>query len=251
MKELNSITDSVMRYAQETGVSPKIHLDDFIFQFLLNNPCFSSVDSAVRYYFHDGANSSSKLMDLIMEMGFDKNSFTLLEFASGYGCVTRHLVNVISSTRLVSCDIHKNAVDFIKNFFGNDVLLSVSNPSNFIENAKHDVVFALSFFSHMPITTWGLWLRALFQSVKPGGVLIFTTQGYLSRKHFGDPIIPDSGFWFKPDSEQKDIDVNEYGQTIVTRQFVSGCVNQMLNREIYIFREAFWWGHQDLYVIRK
>jgi hypothetical protein len=56
-----------------------------------------------------------------------------------------------------------------------------------------------------------------------------------------------------PDSEQKDLDVHEYGQTIVTIDYV---VNQVFSRiggggVFKMIRPAFWWEHQDLYVIQK
>ncbi len=42
---------------------------------------------------------------------------------------------------------------------------------------SQDVIFAHSFFSHMPETTWARWLKALANALAPRGVLIFTTPG--------------------------------------------------------------------------
>ena len=103
----------------------------------------------------------------------------------------------------------------------------------------------------MPELTWGRWLKSLFEKVKPGGYLIFTTQGMYSRKHFGNPTIPVSGIWFTPSSEQLDIELSEYGNTIVTPKFVEKTIEDVLHQAIFYMAEAAWWGHQDLYVIRK
>lgn len=253
MKELCALARSADRYAAEVGVRPEIHLDDFIFRFLIENKSFDCVDSAVRYYFHDALKSARQLAGLLNELGITgaDRKFSMLEFASGYGCVTRQLKKEIPSVHNVACDIHENAVDFIRTHLDTDAILSCSNPKKFRTTVKYEVVFALSFFSHMPIQTWGHWLRALYASVNHGGALIFTTQGMHSAKFFGYPDIPKNGFWFLPDSEQKDLNVSEYGQTIVTEAFVRNEALLSAGRPIDIFRPGFWWEHQDLYVIKK
>ena len=96
------------------------------------------------------------------------------------------------------------------------------------------------------------WLEKLYSLVKEGGYLVFTTHGLKSRVHFGNPDIPEDGFWFSTQgSEQEDIDANEYGQTIVLKEFVDQEVSSRILTKLTIFREGFWWNHQDLYVIRK
>ena len=87
--------------------------------------------------------------------------------------------------------------------------------------------------------------------VKLGGFLIFTTHGLASGKKLGGPIIPESGFWFAPSSEQKDLDVADYGCTLVTPAYVKRFVENILHQNIQHMAEADWWGHQDLYVIKK
>src|SRR4029077_7409044 len=47
--------------------------------------------------------------------GQPQGSYSLLEFASGYGMVTRHLAHELAGADIVSCDIHDQAVDFISN----------------------------------------------------------------------------------------------------------------------------------------
>ena len=68
----------------------------------------------------------------------------------------------------------------------------------------------------MPDTTWFRWLQTLYNAVSPGGLFIFTTHGYQSKKYFGFPALNEQGYWFLPSSEQLDLDVHQYGQTIVS-----------------------------------
>lgn len=250
--DLMSVADvaACREAAAGLAVSPDVHPGDFIFRFLVSNRKFRDRRAAIDYYFKDGRRSAETLRDLLAVLGFENGRpGTLLEFASGYGCVSRHAAQVFPGTGWTACDIHLDAVNFIAKHLGVASRLSANVPESLALGGRFDVVFALSFFSHMPERTWGRWLKALHGLVREGGYLIFTTHGLASAKHFGDPQIPQSGIWFKPESEQKDLDVTEYGQTLVTPEFVARAAHEYLGAEIRLTRLGFWWEHQDLYVI--
>lgn len=251
MGDIVALAKFAETHAKATGVSPSVHIDDHIFRFVVGNPVFTTLDHAVKYYFVSGRDSASKLKGLIEEFSPDNRTPSLLEFAAGYGCVSRHFKNVLPDARVVSCDIHDAALVFLEQTLGMAVARSHTDPKAF-SSSPFDVVFALSFFSHMPRKTWGAWVRALYGAVNPGGLLIFTTHGQVSReKFFGDPPMPKDGFFFRAESEQKDIDTAEYGQTIVSEAFVRAELQRQIGRSPDVFREAFWWSHQDLYIVRK
>lgn len=232
-------------------VRPEIDPSDFIFRFLLANRKFPDRRAAIEYYFRDGRKSAESLRGLLAELGHrDGDPATLLEFASGYGCVTRHAARIFPDTTWTACDIHPDAMNFIARQLKVPIRLSAHVPEGLRIDGRFDVVFALSFFSHMPERTWGRWLKALHGLVCPGGHLIFTTHGATSAQYFGNPEIPESGLWFKADSEQKDLDTSEYGQTIVTPDFVARAAREFLDQDIMMQKLGHWWMHQDLYVIR-
>jgi len=81
--------------------------------------------------------------------------------------------------------------------------------------------------------------------------MVFTACAEGSRPHFGNSKIPATGFWFRPNSEQKDLDVADYGQAIVTSDYVKREVQRSVGRSLERHSEGFWWEHQDLYVLRK
>jgi SAM-dependent methyltransferase len=235
--------------SRKFDASPDIHPDDFIYRFLVNHPHFISDLNRVMYYFGDGANSAKKLFDLMARHGgWERPS--VLEFASGYGCVTRHLVKN-KEIDLFSSDIHEQAIDFLTDKIGAKAILSASVPENFSTPQQFDVVFALSFFSHMPIATWARWLVRLTQATRPGGLIIFTTQGLLSAPFVKCEAVPEIGFWFKRESEQGDLSVDEYGQTVVTEEFVTKNVRTIAGVELVEVKTGGWWEHQDVYVLRK
>ncbi|MEI7740997.1 MAG: class I SAM-dependent methyltransferase [bacterium] len=239
----------IIEAAKRVGVVPQIHPEDLIFKFVIG--AIANYEHAVRYYFEDGKKSAEKLRSILQDYGMLKPTTELLEFASGYGCVTRHLKNAIPEISVTSCDIHKGTIDFINSTMKLPVILSETRPEDFRVNKPFDVIFTLSFFSHMPKETWSRWLVALLGGLKKDGYLIFTAHGNQSlKKHFPESVLDGDGYWFKPSSEQNDLDVNDYGLTITLPKFVfNECYK--LGAEIILFKEAEWWEHQDLYVIKK
>ena len=253
---MNAITDELRACAERegihAGVNGALHEQDFILHFLLNNPCFKKPEDAIGYYFREGKQSAIQLSQLLFEeLGLKRESkASILEFAAGYACVTRHLPESLTPWKIISCDIHPEANAFNAAHFGVQTLQSTTKPEDFPNGSKFQAVFALSFFSHMPPASWSRWLQCLWKCVEYGGFLIFTTQGSASRQHFNNPEIPKDGIWFSPSSEQGDLSTQDYGQTIVTIPFVLEQVRAMLPGAYpRLIRPGYWWSHQDLYVI--
>ncbi|MDQ4064679.1 MAG: class I SAM-dependent methyltransferase [Actinomycetota bacterium] len=232
------------------GVHPAIHPEDDIFRFILSMPSITDEDDAVRHYLLSGDESAQKLSCLITDTMATTN-VSLLEFASGYGCVTRHLGNHLPETEIVACDIHSAAVDFCESVLGVPAELSAHTPEELDLGRAFDVVFALSFFSHMPETTWRRWLRVLAAHTRAMGVLIFTTHGTESAKRIRNAVLDERGFWFAPASEQRDLASEEYGTTVTSFDYVYRQLVAVGALSLVQFRQAYWWGHQDLYVVRK
>jgi SAM-dependent methyltransferase len=251
MHEIASYQTAIDSHAARFAVASAIHPEDHIFNFVFNHPGFPSRDSAISYYFSDGANSAEQFVALLAQHSAPSAQLpSVLEFASGYGCVTRHLA-LKKSFVLRSCDIHPQANRFVERELDVGCIQSSSCPESLRLPRPFDVVFALSFFSHMPLTTWSRWLVRLIETASPGGLIIFTTHGAKSRPHFGNPEICDLGFWFKADSEQADLPFQQYGQTITMPTFVLQNIASIPGAELVEMREGYWWSHQDLYVLRR
>ena len=238
--------------AQRFSVVPDVHPEDFIFRFLLDHPVFVSKDMAISNYFDDGARSAEKLRWLLTEVcELASANIELLEFASGFGCVTRHFKGALPMCSITSCDIHPRAVEFIRERLGVDAMLSESVPERLNPTRTFDVAFALSFFSHMPRQSLSRWIQKLASLVRPSGFLIFTTHGIKTQEKVLTSCTFDSeGFFFQPDSEQKDLDTGEYGTAMSLPQYVMKLVFEIPQLRLRYFHEGFWWGHQDLYVMQ-
>ncbi len=235
------------------GVSPLIHEDDFLWQFLLRRPHLPTAEAAAERYFEGGAYSAERLRVILSDyLDPAHGTVAFLEFASGYGMVTRHLRRVLGNgTEIVCCDIHPAAVDFIRQALDEAAIVSHRVPEKVQFGRSFDIVFALSFFSHMPEATFGRWLRVLYDALAPTGLLVFTTHGRASIQHIGDVSIPPSGFFFRPTSEQQDLDSADYGTTVTTPEYVKGIIRKIRGARLLECREAFWWNHQDLFIVAR
>ena len=235
--------------AARFGVADAVHPADDIWNFVLSHPGFTRREAAIEYYFSDGAASARRCLELV---GTPRpgGRLALLEFAAGFGCVTRHLANA-PALDLTACDIHPEAVRFLRRPLGVRAMRSEACPELFAPARSYDAVLALSFFSHMPLSTWARWLVRLSLPLAIGGRLVFTTHGLHSRRHFGDPDLPGHGFWFSPTSEQTDLPGEQYGQSITSPDFVRAVIATLPWVELEACHEADWWSHQDTWVLRK
>ena len=256
LQRVGMLTDQMLvlnhAEAQVHDVDPMVHPDDFMYWFCCNHPKLT-LEQAIRYYFWDGGRSAGNLASVLAELELPKcPPITLLEFASGYGCVTRH-IKKNPHYDLVSCDIHPQAVDFLRSRIGVTAFRSVHAPEDFSPLDRFDVVFALSFFSHMPKTSFGSWLKALYSSLTVPGHLVFTTHGLKSCEKVGitPNEIPADGFWFSAKSEQRDLDTEEYGCSLCTPDFVNREIDCLTGASIALYKHAHWWEHQDLWVVKR
>lgn len=238
--------------AEKQGVTPEVHPKDFIFWFVATHPHLS-IDNATTYYFEDGARSAAKLdREVAALFGEETKPIKLMEFASGYGCVSRHLKKN-PRFDLTSCDIHPEAIEFLTNTIGVKAHQSAHSPEQFSTPEKYDAIFALSFFSHMPKATFGRWIKALYGALKAPGYLLFTTHGIKSigGLQITEQDIGDDGFWFQARSEQHDLDAEEYGLTLSLPSFVIPEVHRVVGSPITNYKQAEWWCHQDLWIVKR
>jgi SAM-dependent methyltransferase len=239
---------------RDYSVVTDIHPDDMMWRFISRHRNCPTLESAVRRYFDSGAESAHKFDQIVRSHVGRKaaaGELTVLEFASGYGMVTRHMAELSIHARLVACDIHPQAVSFVRDRIHVEAIGSHPVPEDLHFPDGYDVVFALSFFSHIPDSTFRRWLAALFGAVNPGGILVFTTHGLLSMPLMGNIALNAGGFWFRPSSEQADLDPADYGSTVSSPAYVMNQLAPLEGAQLAEFRRGYWWTHQDVYVVAR
>jgi SAM-dependent methyltransferase len=240
--------------ATRMNVESEIDPDDMLFDFLVRAVFPTDHPRAIEAYFNGGADCAERFAGLCREH-LKSEPGTILEFASGYGRVTRHVKKLFPNASWICGDVHQRAVDFSRHKLGLDAFLSPTRPNDWTVTRTFEVVFALSFFSHMPNVSFGAWLHRLLETVSPDGILIFTTHGAVSLRNMKagglNAVFDDTGFFWDSHSDQRDLDSADYGTSGVTLSYVDRLLKPLRDSDLIRFQQAFWWGHQDLYVVRK
>ena len=169
----------VLEAALECGAAMNcnglVHPDDHLMQFMITQSP-RSIEKGYRVgiaeYFERGRLDTEQLLHLMDSLGHSRSS-PVLEFASGYGRMTRH----IDLPNFIAADIHENAVAFLRGKMGVNVVQSAMDPNDFDPGRTFDFIFVLSLFSHLSDDMFGPWLGRLFSLLNPGGHLMFTTYG--------------------------------------------------------------------------
>jgi len=132
-------------------------------------------------------------------------------------------------------------VNFIQGNIGVEALLSNFVPEELAIGRRFDVVFALSFFSHMPPMTFKRWLNTLMDQVEDQGIFIFTTHGRVGQARIGVTSLGEDGYWFAPLSEQRDLPTDDYGTMLVRPHFVFDALGHRTDCVLKFYFLAYNW----------
>ena len=212
----------------------------------------------LRSYFASGEAMLSTLDDVLMETGRRyANVHSFLEFASGYGRFTRHLIQRMERSKITVADIDTGAVDFARQTFQVRGIYSVSTAETLTCYERYDVIFVASLFSHLSLTFWEPWLQRLYSLLLPGGLLIFSTHGAYALTQLGSGIKksleePAPGFLFTKSNETHGrLSTEYYGTAYVSEEYVRSTVSSRRLGEVVGFRPTELWKFQDIYVVER
>lgn len=230
------------------GVCSTIAPTDDIFRFFAGHP---SSRNPIRDYLSDGWRTLSELLRLLESMNRRLGDVACcLEFASGFGRFTRHLVQWLGPERVQVSDVVDDSVDFLRREMGVSGFYSTHDPAELRMPADYDLIFVLSLFSHLPRSSWSAWLDRLYRGLAPGGVLVFSTHGEKCARLAGLQI-PADGFAFIPSSESQALPGEEYGCCYTAPAFVRAAIREMApEAEVREF-PAHFWGNQDAFAVGR
>jgi SAM-dependent methyltransferase len=237
---------------QEKGCCGIVHPNDHLVHYVVTvSP--RSIEKGFRVglgeYFDRGRLDAEQAIAVMRSLGHDPETSSVLEFAAGYGRVTRH----IHLPNFMASDIHADAIPFLQETFGVDAQRSSEAPDLFNPGRKFDFIFVLSLFSHLSDHVFGPWLKKLYSLLKPGGHLMFTTYGVSGAamdKHLSPSLPLTEDFKFFPElTDQPDLDRATYGTMVATETYVRRKVTGWTNGNIVSFKENAWWLIQDEWVV--
>src|SRR4051794_5339769 len=121
----------------------------------------------------------------------------ILDFASGYGRVTRHIVAEVPPDRVWVSDIYAEGVAFQERELGVHGIVSTTEPDRFPCDVAFDAILVSSLFTHLPEPRFLEWLRRLGSLLNPGGLLLFSVHDVSLRREPSPP----AGLVFEAQSE--------------------------------------------------
>ncbi len=168
-------------------------------------------DRALVSYFQNGLEQFQLVRHIA---GWRGRPRRMLDFASGYGRLTRFLVHEHLAEVLAVSDILEGGMEFQAEQFGVRTILSATDPDAFETSERFDVIVVASLFTHLPPATFSPWLRRLYGLLEPEGLLIFSVHD--------QSIAPGrvDGIAFATRSESRVLDAGDYGSTWVTEAYV-------------------------------
>ena len=183
-------------------------------------------DQALVLYFDSGRRIWEGMATILRwRFGDPTPGFQLLDFASGYGRVTRFAVLDVPPESLWVADIYAGGVRFQEETFGVHGLVSHTDPERFACAETFDAVLVSSLFTHLPEATFRSWLRRLWRLLRPGGVLVFSVHDRALLAPGRE--LPPSGILFDPMSESGSLSTEQYGTTWVDEPFVRRMLNEV------------------------
>jgi SAM-dependent methyltransferase len=214
---------------------------------------------AVRMYFQGGEWNAVEMAEVVREHGFPlADAGSVLEFACGWGRVTRHLVHLMDRSWLTVSDVDPVAVQFVCRKLGVRGFPSAIDPRDLRHEDRYDVILIVSLFSHLPLADWGAWLGRLGELLEPGGALVFSTLGM----HAFDVNIPDAergafeevakDFFYRAANETRGrLSTDHYGLSYVAEGRVRDLVGQNFPGSIVAACPRGLNGFQDVYVLER
>ena len=207
------------------GVNFDVHVDDEMLHFFLYTQRYP-FDQAVAAYLDSGRQIWKTVRQILSwRFGSPRACGRFLDFASGYGRLTRHIVAELPRESVWVSDIYAEGVAFQERTFGVKGIVSASDPQDLRCETSFDCILVSSLFTHLPAARFSGWLRRLGAALTPGGVLLFSVHD-LSLWREGPP--PASGIAFSPQSESGSLSTEEYGTAWVSEEYVRSAVKAAL-----------------------
>jgi hypothetical protein len=184
------------------------------------------------------------------ERGEPRQAVRILDFASGWGRVTRFLKPLLPGAAIWVSDISRGGVAFQRQVLGVEGFVSASRPEDLEVPGTFDVILVSSLFTHLPRGTFGRWLARLWSLLADGGRLVVSTHDLSAMP--AEETADEDGFFFLERSEIDTLAKSEYGETWVSEGFMGAAFGGLdpVPASWVRLPKGLWHFH-DLYVAGK
>jgi len=244
----SAIVQALCRDLLTGSVNLNIHADDEMLQFFLYSQG-RPLEEAVALYLDSGKRIWATVRQILgWYFGSASWGGRMLDFASGYGRVTRHMVAEVPPDALWVSDVLAEGVAFQQRQFGVHGIVSTSDPELFHAEGGFDCIVVSSLFTHLPAARFAGWLRRLGSLLSSRGLLLVSVHDVALRR---DEAPPASGFLFEGVSESGSLSAAEYGTCWVSEAFVRSAIGQAIGGCEVLRIPRGLGNFQDLYVVAR
>lgn len=232
-----------------SGLDLRIHPGD---QMLLHSLRHHGDANAAFSQYYNVALQQFRAAHSVMQLSFGEPpaSLRVLDFACGFGRLLRFLRHALPVGNIVAAEVQEEALAFVHERFGIEVVPSAFDPQAFRPPGTFDVIWVASLFSHLPPRLFQAWLAHLLSLLGERGILCFSAHDVCLLPDAGQ--MPAEGVLYFPSSENPDLDTSSYGTTYVTEAYVQAAVRGALGGAFESWRIPRGLANeQDLYVVSR
>jgi SAM-dependent methyltransferase len=134
------------------------------------------MDGGTDHYFDVGVDAMRLCVQALVASGRGAPD-TILDFPSGSGRVTRHLVSFFPDAHVTACDLYPAHVDFCTSTFGVDGVVSDDDLDAVDFGRTFDLIFCGSLLTHLPAKLTKSAISLMIRSLSLDGVAVMTLHG--------------------------------------------------------------------------
>ncbi len=215
------------------------------------------------HYFDAGESALHCIESALFASHRPKSTITaILDLPCGHGRVMRFLKKAFPDAKLTACDLNRSGVEFCAGKFGARPVISHVNPVDIPLREDFDLIWCGSLLTHLPQAKCAAFLNFFLQSLRPGGLLVFTLHGRQceselvtgkNRCGLDDQQVAQllgdyrqTGFGYVNYSHQPGYGVSLTGPSFVVANFLQRPEWRLLG-----YQEAGWDGRQDAICLQK
>jgi SAM-dependent methyltransferase len=129
-----------------------------------------------------GLRMFTDLADQIARISLPKSA-RILDWGSGCGRVTQHMIARLADAEVLGCDIDDEAVRWCNQNLGRRFHCVSPSPPTIFEGGSFDLVTACSVLTHLTAADQGRRIAEVARILKPGGYFMASTHGENAYKH--------------------------------------------------------------------
>lgn len=214
---------------------------------------FESYQLDYQKYYEDGRETARWVWEQIQPCLVDDKAGRLLDWGCGPARVVRHLPAILNPNwKIYGADYNLQTVEWCKkhisgvSFSGNDLCPPLPFPDDYF-----DGIYGISIFTHLSEENHLSWQLELIRVIKPGGVLLLTTQGdaFRSRLTENEKKKFDKGQLVVRDQVREGHRLYSAFQPLIYLQSLFSSHTDILKHEAG--KQKDWGIEQDVWVLRR